>query len=114
MKFFVVLLPLLGLGTIASSPEIHKFYVSKMLIEYNNDEQTIQVSTHIFIDDLEEALRQDGADDLFLCTAMEAENAEKALGSYLLKITYGTCVNPAATGLQINAQMLPGRDKQAV
>ena len=38
---------------------------------------------HIFIDDLEEALRQLGADKLFICTEKEHEDAEKFILNYL-------------------------------
>ena len=43
----------------------------------------MQISLHLFIDDLEEALRLQGTDDLFICTAKEAEGAEAAIYRYL-------------------------------
>ncbi len=61
----------------------HDFHVSKCLVEYNEAERALQVSMHIFIDDLEEALRRQGADQLFLCTEREAANAETHLRRYL-------------------------------
>ncbi|MCP3928162.1 MAG: hypothetical protein GY705_03570 [Bacteroidetes bacterium] len=62
---------------------VHKFHVSKCLVEYNEEAEALQMSMHIFLDDLEEALRQEGHDDLFLCTGKEAEGAEDHLRNYL-------------------------------
>ncbi len=62
---------------------LHDFHVSKCLLEYNEEEQALQMSLHIFLDDLEEALRRRGHDKLFLCTAREAEQAEEHLQQYL-------------------------------
>ncbi len=61
----------------------HEFHVSKCVIECNEEAKAIQVSLHIFIDDLEEALRQQGADKLFICTEKESKKAEKYLNRYL-------------------------------
>ncbi len=69
--------------TLSFSEEVHDFHVSKCLIEYNEQERALQISLHLFIDDLEEALRQQGADKLFLCTEKEAADAGQHLGRYL-------------------------------
>ena len=61
----------------------HEFHISKCLIEYNEKEQALQVTMHLFIDDLEEALRQQGADKLFICTEKESEKAEEYIYKYL-------------------------------
>ena len=61
----------------------HDFHVSKCLIEYNEQEKALQISLHVFIDDLEEALRRQGADKLFICTEKEAADAEKYIDRYL-------------------------------
>lgn len=61
----------------------HEFHVSKCQIEYADSESSLQISMHIFIDDLEEALRQRGKDQLFLCTEKESEQAEQYLEEYL-------------------------------
>ena len=64
---------------------LHDFHVSKCLIEYNPTEQAIQISLHMFIDDLEYALEQKGHKGLFLCTPKEKENANKILTAYLTR-----------------------------
>lgn len=63
----------------------HDFHVSKCLVEYNETEQALQISLHVFVDDLEEALRQQGHDNLQIGTLKEAEQAEAYLGEYLKK-----------------------------
>ncbi len=66
-------------------PQAHEFHLSKTLIEYNEQERALQITMHIFIDDLEEALRQMGHDKLFICTKKEAADAEKQMEKYLRK-----------------------------
>ncbi|HQU58699.1 MAG TPA: hypothetical protein PLU64_05870 [Saprospiraceae bacterium] len=76
---------LLAPGNVASSEatEYHAFHISKCLIDYNEAEQALQISMHLFLDDLEEALRRQGADKLFLCTPKETSDAEAHLVAYL-------------------------------
>ena len=66
-----------------ANEEMHKYHLSKTLVEYNEQEQAIQVSMHLFIDDLEEALRQKGNDKLFICTKKEAADAEVHMKKYI-------------------------------
>jgi hypothetical protein len=46
----------------------HAFHVSKAVVEYNPGEQAIQVSMHLFLDDLEAALKQTHPEPLYLCS----------------------------------------------
>ena len=69
----------------AADSSVHEFHLSKCIIECNDEAKAIQVSLHIFIDDLEEALRQQGADKLFICTEKESAKAEKYMNRYLQK-----------------------------
>ncbi|MCB0570086.1 MAG: hypothetical protein KDC66_10000 [Phaeodactylibacter sp.] len=64
-------------------PDYHAFHISKCLIDYNEAEQSLQMSMHIFLDDLEEALRRQGSGKLYLCTPKETPDAEKQLAAYL-------------------------------
>lgn len=79
-----VLLPAPFTSTTETIPP-HEFHLSKCLIEYNAKEAAIQISLHLFIDDMEEALRRMGADKLFICTDKEAEETERHLTRYLLQ-----------------------------
>jgi len=73
----------LAFSLIAFSTTLHEFHVSKCQIEYVKAEQSLQISMHIFIDDLEEALRQRGKDQLFICTEREAKEAEQYMIDYI-------------------------------
>jgi len=55
------------------------------MVEYNAQEQALQMSMHVFLDDLELALAERGADSLYICTKMERPDAEYYLGQYLEK-----------------------------
>ena len=66
-----------------SGAPAHEFHLSKCQIEYSESDQALQIMLHVYLDDLEEALRQQGADKLFLCTDKEHEKAEKYLFRYL-------------------------------
>lgn len=61
----------------------HDFHVSTCQLEYNPYDQALQISIHLFIDDLEDALRLQGIDGLYLCTKRESEKAELAVFAYL-------------------------------
>ena len=62
---------------------LHKYHIGKCLIDYNEQEKALQVSQFMFLDDLEMALRAQGADKLFLCTEKEVSKAEVYLERYL-------------------------------
>ncbi|MEN0003175.1 MAG: DUF6702 family protein [Bacteroidota bacterium] len=64
---------------------VHEFHLSKTLVEYNPTDQALQISMHIYLDDLEAALRLKGADELYLCTEKEVPEAEAMLETYLRK-----------------------------
>ena len=63
----------------------HDFHISKGLIEYKADEQSLQMTFHVFIDDLEKALEQSGAPKLYLGTERESARADDYLKQYLQK-----------------------------
>lgn len=64
-------------------PDIHDFHVSKCVVDFKPQEEALQISLHLFIDDLEEALRQQGHHDLLICTERESKQAESIMKSYL-------------------------------
>ncbi len=61
----------------------HDFHLSKTEIRYKEDVSAIQVSTHIFIDDLEETLALQGYKDLSLFTKNEDPLADEYIYTYL-------------------------------
>ena len=80
MKYFVFLI--LSLLT----PQIeadHEFHMSKCEIAFNEAEQAIQISLHLFIDDLETALAAKGISNLYICTDKEDAETEQYIADYL-------------------------------
>ena len=73
------------LFSLLPAPEMHAFHISKCQIDYNTADKALQITWHIFIDDLEEALRRQGMDKLFLGTEREAANGDAAVEKYLLQ-----------------------------
>ncbi|MDY8138630.1 DUF6702 family protein [Aquimarina sp. 2201CG5-10] len=58
MKRIVVFVLCLALLPLTSFTNKHKFYVSVTQIDYNTEEQSLQIISRIFIDDIEEVLRK--------------------------------------------------------
>ena len=91
--FFVYLFPFL-------LAPAHDFHLSKCLIEYSEADQALQISLHVFIDDLEETLARHGVTDLYLGTAKEDPLAEKHLTEYVRKV-FQIKVNGEATTFKL-------------
>lgn len=79
-KIFILLLviPLL------SAHPAHKFYVSITNIEYVKKQQSLQIITKIFTDDIEQALRQRYTAAITLDSEKETEAFEEDIKKYLL------------------------------
>ena len=74
---FSVLLFLTGL------PTVHEYHVSKSRINYDAETRAYQLTLHLFIDDLEEALRLQGTTGLRVGTEREAADTDTHLAAYL-------------------------------
>jgi len=61
----------------------HKYYLSLTQIEYRSDLHTIQITTNVFIDDIEVALNNEYKIDLQLDTNKELENNDFYFEQYL-------------------------------
>ncbi len=61
----------------------HDLHLSKTILHYNAGKQSFEISIHIFIDDLENAILLDGSSPLYLETSKETENAEEKLIAYI-------------------------------
>ena len=61
----------------------HKFYVSVTHIRYSENEETLQVTTRVFIDDLEAVLLERYGVKTDLATEKEADYADEYIGKYL-------------------------------
>ena len=62
---------------------LHPFHVSRMEVAYKATEHTLQMSMHLFIDDLEDGLRRRGQDKLQLGTPKEVATANSIIETYL-------------------------------
>jgi len=82
MKSIFLFLVLILLPSI-DVDNLHEFHVSKCSIDYDAEDKALQITVHIFIDDLEEALRQQGADELFIATEKETEDVNQYIDKYL-------------------------------
>ncbi|MCR9287038.1 MAG: hypothetical protein NXI23_06560 [Bacteroidetes bacterium] len=69
-------------GTTTSTLEDHEFHVSKTLLEYKANEQSLQVTLNIFTDDLDLALEKKINEKLFLCTEKEHPESDTHLIAY--------------------------------
>jgi hypothetical protein len=61
----------------------HDLHLSKSQINYNQTNQSIEITLHLFIDDLEIALSEEGYTDLLICTKKESEHAEDYMAAYI-------------------------------
>lgn len=74
--FLVLVLPLMAFG-------LHKYYVSVTTIKHAPDENTLQVTSRMFIDDFENVLKERYGVDTRLNTKREAGDAELYIEKYL-------------------------------
>jgi len=63
--------------------DIHDIHLSKAEVNYISGDQKLQISLHLFLDDLEMSLEDYGAKDLMLCTEKEHEDGESYIIAYL-------------------------------
>lgn len=85
MAYFLFFAAWVFSGTRSAGSEslMHPLHLSKSVIEYSPENQTLNATTYIFLDDLEAALKRDGAIPLNLCTPRESSLADQYLESYL-------------------------------
>ena len=62
--------------------DMHEFHLSKCTIDYKEAEKSIQISLHVFIDDLEQALEEQGLEKLYIGTEKESKEADAYLKKY--------------------------------
>jgi hypothetical protein len=74
---------LFSLFVIPEESQVHDFHVSQALVNYNAGNRSFEISMHIFIDDLEIALEERGAEKLFIATNKEKTNTDEYIFEYL-------------------------------
>jgi len=63
----------------------HKYYVSLTWVEYVESQKSLQITSRIFIDDLENVLQKTYGDTILLSSNNESESANLYLKTYLTK-----------------------------
>jgi hypothetical protein len=66
-----------------SSFEMHQFHISKTDVTFKPTEKTLQITMHIFIDDLEKSLEKQGTTKLYIGTEKENKDANTLIIKYL-------------------------------
>ncbi len=84
MKFFRIVVLAVLLPTLASFTA-HKFYVSITKIEFAEEEQTLQIISKIFIDDIEDVLQERYDKTLVLGSETETAKEINFLNKYVLQ-----------------------------
>lgn len=85
MKRLAIALLILSFPIFIAASSAHKFYVSITKIEYAEDQQSLQIITKIFIDDLEDVLQQRYDADLILDSTTDDDKIDLYLEKYLRK-----------------------------
>ncbi len=80
--FVILFSSMMNVGPIIDA---HEFHLSKSTINYNTNDQTLQITMNMFIDDLEQALQPTAGNTLRLCTRKEKEDAEDSIHTYILE-----------------------------
>ncbi|MFV0540978.1 MAG: DUF6702 family protein [Aestuariibaculum sp.] len=94
MKKLLLLLPILLLVSFTAT---HKFYVSVTQIEYVENKQAVQIISRIFIDDLENVLRERYGITITLADTNDPESNNTYIEKYLSE----------KLKIQINGQAVP-------
>lgn len=79
MKFFILVFALPLLSYIS----IHKYYISVTQIEYVKDKKSVQITSRIFIDDFENALKSRYSDTITLAEVDEPQIINTYIENYL-------------------------------
>ena len=86
MKAFLILSILfIWSGTPDFTDIEHDFHLSKCKIKYRAESKSWELSAHIFIDDLQEALKLKGVDISSIFEEEESELVNKAIHQYLIE-----------------------------
>ena len=100
------------------NPAYHEFHMSSCEIDFNKEEESVQVTLHIFIDDLELALKKRGIDSLFLCTEREAAGSEIQIAQYIdhvLQISLdGKRIHPTMLGKEVSDDLAVFRKRHRI
>lgn len=110
MNRLVIGLFILTLPVLLAASSAHKFYVSITKIEYAEEQQSLQIISKIFIDDLEDVLQERYDPDLILDSTNEDDQLDHFVEKYLLKKfklkANGAEVTPKFLGMEYEVETL--------
>lgn len=69
--------------TLASSPTMHEFHLSKTDIHYKSDQKSLQLTVHMFIDDLEDGMKTLDQEKLRLFDKNESSKSDSLINVYI-------------------------------
>jgi len=72
-----------GLFILSSFSLVHEFHLSKGTVNYDSKSSSLQVTLHIFIDDLEVALAKRGIEELKIGTEKESNDSDQHIKEYI-------------------------------
>ena len=113
LKLLSLFLVLIVGSSFTTSEAVHDIHVSKCSIDFSNEEKTLQITLHIYLDDLEAAIKNGGVEEkLHLCTEKEHENGDKHVLAYFKKMftleVNGKPVTYNYLGKEISEDLLAG------
>jgi len=85
MKTLTRYILLITLAVTLTSAAVHKYYVAVFQLEYVPGKKVVQMTSRIFIDDLDAALGKKYGKKLYLCSDKEVAGAEGYIKQYLLE-----------------------------
>ncbi|WP_103071117.1 DUF6702 family protein [Aquimarina sediminis] len=68
---------------LSSFTVVHKFYVSVTQVEYNKEQKSLQIISRIFIDDIEDLLKERYSESIDLDESKKDPEVQKYLSAYL-------------------------------
>ena len=74
---------LIGCISVLQISAMHDIHLSRTLVHYNQENSSLEISMHIFIDDLELSLLDAGYDSLYIATNMEAPHTDDLIQDYI-------------------------------
>ncbi len=78
----IIIFKILAFTAAVLSTPYHDYHVSNCNIKYNSSTKSVQISLHVFIDDLEDAIRLKGKDELHILTEKESEDSDFYIEKY--------------------------------
>ena len=98
--------------TLSFIPSDHAFHISRWEVNYETASGDIQISGHLFIDDLEAAIARTGKTGLRIGTQDEDATADSQIEKYLLSKVIFTAGLSSVTPVMLGKEL--SRDKLAV